>query len=161
MSNQNSKTPLRQCLGRFATGVTIVTCKDAGGQPRGITANSFSSVSLEPPLVLWSIAKTSSSLRAYLDSRHFAFHILSADQRDLSSHFARTDDSLFADLDYQESADGVPILRGCMAVLHCTTREIHDCGDHYIIVGHVDEFELTDAEQLLFFRGEYREIKPT
>ena len=160
MSNQNSKTPLRQCLGRFATGVTVVTCKDAEGQPRGLTANSFSSVSLEPPLVLWNIGKTSNSLRAFLDARHFAFHILRSDQEALSTHFARTDVPLFDGVDYTDSDHGVPILPDCMAVLQCTTRDIHDCGDHYIIVGHLDDFDLRDGEPLLFFRGEYREIKP-
>jgi len=83
---------LRQCLGKFATGVAVVTCQGVEG-PCGITANSISSVSLEPPLVLWNIAKVSNSLQAYLDAEYFGIHILGADQRMLSSHFAQSDDS--------------------------------------------------------------------
>ena len=158
MTTNDTQATLRHCLSHFATGVTVVTCKDAEARPCGITANSFSSVSLEPPLVLWNIAKTSNSLDAFLTARHFAFHILSDEQEDLSRHFARTDHTRFERIEYDVSADDVPILPGCIAVLHCTTWETHDCGDHHIIIGRVESFEFDDGDPLLFFRSRYRRI---
>ncbi len=111
----SDNTAFRRCLGRFATGVTVVTCCDAGGNPCGITANSFSSVSLEPPLVLWNIAKVSHSLQAYLDARHFAINVLSSNQEALSVHFARSDHTRFDNVDYEMSADGAPVLPDTLA----------------------------------------------
>jgi flavin reductase (DIM6/NTAB) family NADH-FMN oxidoreductase RutF len=154
----NDKKAFRQCLGRFATGVTVVTCCDAAGDACGITVNSFSSVSLEPPLVLWNIAKVSSSLQAYLDAEHFAVNVLGAEQENLSLHFARSDHTHFEDIDYTMSADGAPILPDTLATFECRTHEIHDCGDHYIIVGEVTRFRAGDGEPLLFFGGAYRTI---
>ena len=152
--NEDSQE-LRDCLGKFATGVTVVTCSDASGRPCGITANSFSSVSLDPPLVLWNIAKVSNSLRAYLDARHFAIHILTEDQQPLSSHFATTDHTLFDSVSFDMSVSGVPILPDTLACLECRTHQIHDCGDHYIIVGEVETYRSIDQAPLLFFGGQY------
>jgi flavin reductase (DIM6/NTAB) family NADH-FMN oxidoreductase RutF len=148
----------RQCLARFATGVTVVTCCDADGNPCGITANSFSSVSLEPPLVLWNIAKVSNSLEAYLDAEHFAINVLADDQQQLSSHFARSDHTLFGGIEYTLTDDGVPVLPGTLATFECRTHALHDCGDHYIIVGEVTGFAAGDGKPLLFFGGRYRKI---
>ena len=148
--------PFRQCLGKFATGVTVVTCCDEAGRPCGITANSFSSVSLEPPLVLWNIAKVSSSLAAFLDAKHFAINVLSGNQRDVSAHFARSDHMLFNGIEYSMSQVGVPILPGTVATFECRTHEIHDCGDHYIIVGEVTAYASSDGDPLLFYGGRYR-----
>lgn len=145
----------RQCLGRFATGVTVITCAAADGLPRGITANSFSSVSLEPPLVLWNIAKVSNSLQAYLSAEYFAINVLGHDQRELADHFARTDHTQFGRVETTPSAEGVPILSGTIACLHCRTHQIHDCGDHYIIIGEVTRFRFTRGAPLLFFGGNY------
>jgi flavin reductase (DIM6/NTAB) family NADH-FMN oxidoreductase RutF len=149
---------LRECLGKFATGVTVVTCNDANGRPCGITANSFSSVSLDPPLVLWNIAKVSNSLQAYLAAEFFAIHMLTRDQQDLSSHFARTDHTLFDRIDYQISDNGVPILPNTLACLECRTHQIHDSGDHYIIVGEIKKYQSGDRRPLLFFDGQYVEL---
>ena len=149
---------LRECLGKFATGVTVVTCNDAHGRPCGITANSFSSVSLDPPLVLWNIAKVSNSLQAYLAAEFFAINILNRDQQDLSSHFARTDHTLFDRIDYQISDNGVPILPNTLACLECRTHQIHDSGDHYIIVGEIKKHRSGDQPPLLFFDGQYVEL---
>ena len=146
---------LRDCLGKFATGVTVVTCSDADSRPCGITANSFSSVSLDPPLVLWNIAKVSNSLQAYLDARHFAIHILTEDQLPLSSHFATTDHTLFDSVSFATSDSGVPILPDTLACLECRTHQVHDCGDHYIIVGEVETYRSSDQAPLLFFGGQY------
>ena len=158
-SNDSSIGGLRQCLGRFATGVTVVTCADARGGPCGITANSFSSVSLEPPLVLWNIAKVSNSLQAYLGAKCFAFNILAEDQRAVSEHFARTDHTRFSGIDYSLSADGVPLVAGALAVLECRTHEIHDCGDHYIIIGEVQRFRSETGRPLIFANGKYTALR--
>jgi 4-hydroxyphenylacetate 3-hydroxylase, reductase component len=146
---------LRQCLGRFATGVTVVTCNDAHGRPCGITANSFSSVSLEPPLVLWNIAKVSNSLEAYLNAEHFAINVLADHQQDLASHFARSDHTLFDQVETTRSPDGVPLLPGALACFECRTHKVHDSGDHYIIVGRVDRFRTEPGSPLLFYAGQY------
>ena len=148
----------RQCLGKFATGVTVVTCCDRNGRPCGITANSFSSVSLEPPLVLWNIAKVSNSLDAYLQAGHFAINVLSDQQQDVSSHFARSDHTLFDGMEHSTSQDGVPILPGTVATFECRTHEVHDCGDHYIIVGEVTAYSAQDGDPLLFYGGRYRTL---
>ena len=148
----------RQCLSRFATGVTVVTCCDADGKPCGITANSFSSVSLEPALVLWNIAKVSNSLEAYLRAPHFAINILGDDQQPVAEHFARSDHTRFNGIDYSISEDGAPILTGTLALFECRTEEIHDCGDHHIIIGEVTRFSAAEGDPLVFFGGEYRDI---
>lgn len=149
---------LRQCLGKFATGVTVVTCRGSDG-PCGITANSFSSVSLEPPLVLWNIAKVSNSLQAFLDADYFAINILGAGQRDLSSHFAQSDHTLFNNIAYDTNGSDVPLLRGTVACFECRTHQIHDCGDHYIIVGKVEGYRSAEGDPLLFYGGQYTTIK--
>ena len=145
---------LRDCLGKFATGVTVVTCQGAKG-PCGITANSFSSVSLEPPLVLWNIAKVSNSLQAYLDAEHFAVNVLGIGQIEISHHFAQSDHTRFNGIDYTLSEDGVPLLPDTVACFECRTHQIHDCGDHYIIIGEVKRYRSAAGEPLLFYGGEY------
>ena len=152
----DAELALRRCLGRFATGVTVVTCCAADGRPCGITANSFSSVSLDPPLVLWNIAKVSNSLDAYLEAPHFAIHVLRADQRQLAEHFARTDHTIYNGVEYSISGENVPILRDVLARFDCRTEQVHDCGDHYIIVGEVVDHTMAQGEPLLFFAGDYR-----
>ncbi len=149
----------RQCLGKFATGITVVTCTDDNGKPYGITANSFSSVSLEPRLILWNIAKVSNSLQAFLDADYFAINILARDQQELSTHFAKSDHTLFDTIEIDRSAENVPVIPGTLACFECRTHQIHDCGDHYIIIGEVVRFETTDAEPLLFFGGKYAAIE--
>lgn len=146
---------LRRCLGHFATGVTVVTCSAADGTPCGITANSFSSVSLEPPLVLWNIARVSNSLQAYLGAQDFAINILAAGQQALSEHFALQDHTRFEGVEFDRSPENVPILRDTLACLHCRTHAIHDCGDHYIIIGEIRRFRTGAGKPLVFFRGEY------
>lgn len=145
----------RACLGKFTTGVTIVTCVAADGERCGITANSFSSVSLEPPLILWNIAKVSRSLQAYLDAGYFAVNILSEGQNELSQRFAKSEPDLFDGVAHELSANGVPILPDTLACLECRTMQIHDCGDHHIIIGEVLEFRATEAKPLLFSDGGY------
>ncbi len=149
-------TSFRKSLSRFATGVTVITCSDKDGKHCGITANSFSSVSLDPPLILWNIAKVSNSLSAYLAAEFFAVNVLREDQEALSRHFARTDHRLFDDIPHSVSDRGAPLLIDPLAVFECRTVEVHDCGDHYIIIGEVLEHRHTDGEPLLFYDGRYR-----
>lgn len=145
----------RQCLGRFATGVTVVSCTDAAGTACGMTANSFSSVSLEPPLILWNIAKVSQLLDAYLKAEHFGINVLSAHQESVSAHFAQSQHDLFAGIEHTMSDRGVPRLVETLAWFECRTQQIHDCGDHYIIIGEVIDFAANDGDPLLFFSGNY------
>lgn len=152
----NDSKTLRDCLGRFATGVTVVTCRNAAGAPCGITANSFSSVSLEPPRILWNIAKVSQSLDAYLAASHFAVNVLAEDQRPLAEHFAQSLHDSYANTPFALSEHGAPMLEGCLAWLECRTERIHDCGDHYIIIGDVLDFRRGSGRPLLFFGGAYR-----
>ncbi|MDX1404819.1 MAG: flavin reductase family protein [Woeseiaceae bacterium] len=145
----------RRCLAKFATGVTVVTCADESGRPYGITANSFSSVSLEPPLILWNVAKVSNSLKAFLDAKHFAINILTNEQQHLSAHFAKSDHTLFDSVETIRSPENIPLIPGTLACFICKTYRIHDCGDHYIVIGEVVRFESREADPLLFYNGKY------
>lgn len=156
-ANPAETDELRQSLGAFATGVVVVTCRGSEG-PCGITANSFSSVSLQPPLILWNIAKVSNSLQAYVDAEYFAINVLSADQKALSTHFAQSDHTAFESIEFSETSEGVPILPQTLACFECRTRQVHDCGDHYIIVGEVERHRISQGKPLLFFRGQYTAV---
>jgi flavin reductase (DIM6/NTAB) family NADH-FMN oxidoreductase RutF len=148
------KREFRDALGRFATGVTVVTtvCPDG---PVGITANSFASVSLDPPIVLWSIGRHSSRFAAFADCERFAVHVLAADQIDLSRRFARSNGEAFSGLPIETNADGVPLLPGCLSRFECTRLAAHDGGDHLIVVARVTAASLRDGDPLVFSRGGY------
>lgn len=152
---------LRRVLGSFATGVTVVTTRSADGRPVGLTANSFSSVSLLPPLVLWSLRCDSSAMDAFLTARHWAVHVLSADQQALSDRFARRSEDRFAGLEIASGEAGVPMLSGCAAVLQCRTVAEHQAGDHVIFIGEVLACEHLDAQPLVFHAGRYAQLAPT
>jgi len=154
-STEAATFELRRTLGAFATGVTVVTCHDAKGRPCGITVNSFSSVSLEPPLVLWNIAHVSNSLEAFLNADVFVINVLTEEQQDLAAHFARSDHTLFDTVTYDEGPDGVPVLPDTLARFECRRHQVYDGGDHYIIVGEVMKFRAGDGKPLLFFGGNY------
>ena len=149
----------RNALGQFATGVTIVTTFDSAGRPTGMTASSFNSVSLEPPLVLWSLARSAQSLSAFQESGHFAVHVLGRDQQAMSNRFARSGEDKFAGLDFERSAEGVPLFDGCAARFLCRTAYQYEGGDHVILVGEVVEFSTSDREPLLFHGGSYKEAR--
>ena len=146
---------LRQCLGKFATGVTVVSCRDQSGAPCGITVNSFCSVSLDPPLILWNIAKVSRSIQAFLNAEYFAINVLGSEQENLSARFAQSEPNLFSGVDYEYSQQQVPIIDGALAWFECRTHDIHPGGDHHIIVGEVIEYQATDGNPLLFYAGNY------
>ena len=149
-----SETPARDyrtALGQFATGVTIVTCDSANG-PMGMTANSFSSVSLDTALVLWSPAKTSQRYESFVSARHYAVHVLSADQAELCNAFAK-DPHAFETADWMLNTHNVPLLENCLARFECTQFAVHDAGDHSIIVGQVDLVSQNAGLPLIFAQG--------
>lgn len=143
----------RDALGRFATGVTVITTQTADG-PLGITANSFASVSLDPALVLWSPAKSSRRFPAFEAAERYAIHVLADDQAHVCNGFVK-DGSAFDKLDWHAAEDGTPLIDGCLARFECTRHAIHDGGDHAIIVGHVHRASLGDGAPLLFAKGRY------
>lgn len=152
-----SATPqaFRAALGSFATGVTIVTTRDAAGNDVGLTVNSFNSVSLEPPMILWSLARSALSLPAFMDAEHFAVHILAAEQEDLSNLFARKGADKFSGLKLERGPGDVPLLDGCAARFQCRTAFRHEGGDHEIFVGEVLKFEHFERQPLVFQGGRY------
>lgn len=144
----------RNALGNFATGVTIVTARGDDGKLAGVTASSFNSVSLDPPLVLWSLDRSSTSLKTLEAASHFCVHILSDTQGDECMAFAKAGAEKFTEMDCAEGLGGAPLIEGCLARFECRTVVHHDGGDHVIIVGEVERFEVTDGEPLIFFRGQ-------
>jgi 3-hydroxy-9,10-secoandrosta-1,3,5(10)-triene-9,17-dione monooxygenase reductase component len=145
----------RNALGAFATGVTVVTTRNATGEPVGVTASSFNSVSLQPPLVLWSLARDSQSFAAFSEASHWAVHVLAADQEALSRRFAARGTDKFAQLELGSGSGGVPLLQGCKACFQCRTTFQYDGGDHVIFVGEVLTFDLSDTPPLVFHGGRY------
>ena len=143
----------KEALSQFATGVTIVTCGSKDG-PVGITVNSFTSVSLNPPLVLWSAAKDSKRHDYFSNSNHFAIHVLKKQQIDLCSAFVKPTQG-FEEIDWQYNSHGVPILNDCLALFECSFDSKHEGGDHTIFLGRVDGFSIDKGEPLIFLQGKY------
>jgi 3-hydroxy-9,10-secoandrosta-1,3,5(10)-triene-9,17-dione monooxygenase reductase component len=146
---------LRLALGRFATGVTIITCVDAQGLRLGLTANSFNSLSLDPPLVLWSLRASSASLPAFTAAGRFAVNVLSEAQVDLSRRFAARGDDKFAAGLWALGEHGSPVLAGCAAVFECVTHAQHAIGDHTLFVGRVLACSETPLPPLVYQGGHY------
>jgi flavin reductase (DIM6/NTAB) family NADH-FMN oxidoreductase RutF len=146
----------RGAMGSFATGVTIVTACDAGGRPVGLTANSFNSVSLAPPLVLWSLALAARSMAVFRHATYYAINVLAADQRELAERFASKVEDRFAMLAYRAGAGGSPVLEGAAAVFECRSRSRHEEGDHVIFVGEVLRCaHRPGAQPLVYHQGRY------
>ncbi len=143
----------RDALGQFATGVTVITAQADKG-PIGMTANSFSSVSLTPPLVLWSPAKTSDRYPHFVKAKHFAIHVLRDDQAALAQDFANSG-TCFDHGNWTRNAQNVPILNSCLAHFECRLVARHDAGDHDILIGHVDTASIGDGAPLLFCKGQF------
>jgi flavin reductase (DIM6/NTAB) family NADH-FMN oxidoreductase RutF len=141
----------RHALGAFATGVTVVTTATPDG-PLGITVNSFTSVSLDPALVLWCPAKFSRRFKPFAETAHFAIHVLGADQKSIADGFSR-DGAAFDGLDWHTSAKGVPLIDGVLARFVCDTWAVHDAGDHAIVIGHVIEAARAAGPGLVFHGG--------
>lgn len=143
----------RAALGTFATGVTIITINTDKG-PIGITANSFASVSLDPALILWSPAKSSSRFAAFQSAARFAVHVLNDSQSAVATAFTRSKDA-FDGLDWSLSGAGTPIIPGCLARFDCATHAQHDAGDHLIILGLVQDVIRLDGAPLVFHAGRF------
>ncbi|MFC3533317.1 p-hydroxyphenylacetate 3-hydroxylase reductase component [Vogesella facilis] len=150
----------RRALGNFATGVTIVTAATPDGQRAGVTANSFNSVSLDPPLVLWSIDKRSGSLAVFDAASHFAVNILAADQIELSNQFARPKDDKFAGIAVETGAGGAPLFADCAARFQCEKYQQLDGGDHWIMIGKVVAFDDLGRSPLVYHQGTYSMVLP-
>ena len=143
----------RAALAMFATGVTIVTARTPAGDLVGLTANSFNSVSMQPPLVLWSLSRTATSLEAFSTGSHYAVHILAASQKALAQQFASKSADRWQGVDYALSSSGVPLLSGCVARFECFNRSRYEEGDHVIFVGEVEHCAAQPSDAPLLFHG--------
>ncbi|SIP98795.1 flavin reductase [Marinobacterium stanieri] len=156
MTNNNfDSKAFRTALGTFTTGVTIITATAQDGTPVGITANSFNSVSLDPPLVLWSLAKNANSLPVFTESKFWNVHVLSVEQEALSGRFASRGEDKFAGLELDEGLTTAPLLPNCTARFQCRTAFMHDGGDHIIFIGEVLGFDQSAHPPLVFQSGQY------
>ena len=144
----------RRALGHFATGVTIITARH-GDQLGGMTANSFSSVSLNPPLIQWALGKSSQSLGVFSQAAHFAVNVLASDQVELAGHFARSGGDKFAGVEWQSGLGDAPLFKGVAATFECRTHSTIDAGDHYIMLGEVQRFSRNGRPLLLFAHGRF------
>lgn len=154
------KNEFRRALGLFASGVTVVTTRDASGRLHGITVSAFSSVSLEPPLVLVCIEKNTGSHYAFKESDAFVVNLLAANQRHLSAHFASRLPDKFAGVSYRSGINELPILDNALANLECVLKNSFEAGDHTIFVGQIEKSHIsTIGEPLVYFHGNYRELK--
>jgi 3-hydroxy-9,10-secoandrosta-1,3,5(10)-triene-9,17-dione monooxygenase reductase component len=147
---------LRRALGRFTTGVTIVSCVGPDGEYVGLTANSFNALSLSPPLVLWSLRDSSTSLAAFMAADRFAVNVLAEAQVDLSRSFAAQGDAKFAEGAWTLGEHGAPVLAGCSAVFECETRTRQQAGDHCLFIGHVLSCTEAPVAPLVYQAGHYR-----
>ncbi len=151
-----SAREFRASLAMFATGVTIVTARTPTGELVGLTANSFNSVSIQPPLVLWSLSQAASSMAALSTSSHYAINILAADQKELAERFAGKREDRWADVAFTEGISGAPILAGAAASFECFNRSRYEEGDHVIFVGEVERCEhRAGAVPLLYHGGKF------
>ncbi len=150
---------LRNALGCFATGITVITALDKDQQPMGMTVNSFASVSLEPPLISWCLAKNCHFYDAFMAAEHFAVNILSDQQENLSQLFASPIEDKFAQADWQPGIEGLPLLAGCIAHLECQREQDYPGGDHSILIGRVLNFDYNSQSPLIFSQCQYSRIE--
>ena len=162
MSSNDKLSPhaLRKALGCFATGVTVVTTRSSEGANVGLTVNSFNSVSLEPPLVLWSLGQRSRFTEVFKESEYFGVNILSHEQLELSRRFASPVEDRFADVDWFSGPRDIPLLNNCLAHLICSIERRIDGGDHTIILGRIEDYELAALQPLVFFQGRFETSAP-
>lgn len=146
----------RRALSQFPTGVTVVTTLDAAGQPIGVTASSFNSVSVDPPLILWSVDKRAFSAEIFRTAAHFAVNVLADDQIPLSNRFAGRGEDKFKDMPWTPGLGGCPVFPGVAALFECRTWNVYDGGDHLIVVGEVAAYTHTcERAPLVFAQGSY------
>jgi flavin reductase (DIM6/NTAB) family NADH-FMN oxidoreductase RutF len=148
-----SSTEFRAALGTFATGVTVITACDESGVRVGLTANSFNSVSLSPPLVLWSLSSRASTMPTFSRGQHYAINVLASDQQHIAERFARKDIDRFEGVTLRWGQRGVPVIEGALAVFECFNRSQYLEGDHIIFVGEVEHCQRRDDAQPLIYHG--------
>ena len=152
----------RNSLSRFATGVAIISALDAANRPCAMTVSSFTSVSLDPPLVLYCLGKSAFHFGVFAEAQSFAINVLSADQKSFSDRFAREAEDHLTDLSTTKLLTGSPILPGCLAALDCKTETHHDAGDHLIVIGRVQAIDGgVNGEPLIYFESGYRSLRPS
>src|SRR4029079_14661426 len=150
---------LRDALGCFATGVTVVTCLNAAGEPAGITVNSFTSVSLDPPLLLVCLAQPAASAGALIEASHFAVNMLQTGEQPASITFSTRVEDRFGSTPWSCGEAGAPILKDSLSVFECERFGVHDGGDHHLLVGQVVKASFdASLDPLLYFRGKYRRL---
>ena len=161
-SDSSSLDPrdFRNALGTYATGVTIITAAAADGKPYGLTCNSFASVSLNPPLVLWSLVIFSQSMSVFQNASHFAVNVLGASQQALANKFAKSSDDKFAGVEWRPGLGNAPILLDSVANFQCRAANRYYGGDHVIFLGAVEAYSYNRQEPLLFARGGYGRFLP-
>ncbi len=147
----------RSALGCFATGVCIMTTRRPDGKREGLTCNSFSSVSLTPPMVLWSLSRKANSVAAFVDAEFFAVNVLAAEQQEISTHFARSAEDKFTVIEHllTDGLGSVPLIEGCVARFECRNQFQNYGGDHIVFIGTVERFAYWDRPPLIFHRGRY------
>ncbi len=156
--SQNSRA-FRDALGHFATGVAVITARDGQGRAFGLTINSFASVSLDPPLVLWSLDRSSDRFAALMQAKHFVVNILGGESRALSQRLSRKGESSLDGEGVQGGAHGVPVLTAAIAHFDCSVEQRVDAGDHVIFIGHVRSHgHQAHGDPLLYYRGRYRAL---
>ena len=153
-----SQDEFRNALSRFASGITVVSAISADGRLHGITVSAFCSVSLDPPLILVCIEKTTGSYQALKDSKKFVVNILSEGQSDISAHFASEIPDKFDLMDFETGNNGLPVLKDVAVSLECRMTAAHDAGDHTIFVGEVDDVKVNDVRPLVYLHSEYRHV---
>jgi flavin reductase (DIM6/NTAB) family NADH-FMN oxidoreductase RutF len=154
------KRALRAALGLFATGVAIITSRSRSGQLAGLTANSFAPVSLDPPLVLWSLSQDAPSMACFTDADHFAVHVLGVGQRSLSRHFSSPQPDKFSGITYSPGLGGCPLLNGALAQFECAIENTIPGGDHVIFLGRVLRAAYREGEPLIFVTSGYWRPSP-
>ena len=153
--NKNRSRNLRQALGSFPTGVTVVSCLDKNNNPLGFTANSFTSVSLDPQLISICIDKESFNIDTFSITEHFAVSILSESQQSISTTFATPNEERFKDIDWRSEDTGSPIISNAVAWFDCKTEQVVDAGDHLILIGKIISFDSSPKTPLMYLRGNY------
>jgi flavin reductase (DIM6/NTAB) family NADH-FMN oxidoreductase RutF len=145
----------RHALGRFATGITVITTRTPAGKCEGLTANSFGAVSLDPPLVLWCLRQDAMSLPSFRQSPYFSVNVLAAHQRRNSNQFARPAEDKFEDVEWQPGLGSCPTLADCLALFECRTERTFEAGDHVVFIGRVERFVWRTGDPLVFSCGHY------
>lgn len=153
---------LRNALGAFPTGIAIVTTRNASGRAVGLTINSFASLSLDPPLVLWSLVNRSPSLDAFNESNYFCINVLASTQTELAKCFASSAvPDKFENAQAYDSPEGVPLIPGCLASFVCTKEQMHPGGDHTLFIGRVLHYYTESGEPAVFHRGQFTNLHPS